>query len=103
MGHAEERVTERLTDAGWSATNIGHIYTIAQSLARKATVDTAFCIITLPERVNPAWGDRSNGNQVWAISRGGQLKTVMLRRDTQPATVENLRVDKVVFLKSRGG
>lgn len=101
MGHAEDRVTERLTDAGWNSANIRKVYTVAEHVARACKRDTAICILTLPERVNEAWGERSNGNQVWAISRNGELKTVMLRRDTQPSTPAKLRVDEVKFLQRR--
>jgi hypothetical protein len=37
----------------------------------------------------------SNGDQVWALVRGGEVITVMLRRSTQPATAAALRVDAV--------
>ena len=38
----------------------------------------------------------SNGECVWAIVRGGEVATVMLRRGNQPATKVALRVDAVV-------
>lgn len=38
----------------------------------------------------------SNGNEVWAIVREGYLRTIMFRRESQPATPEALRVRKVV-------
>ena len=47
---------------------------------------------------NDAWSDESNGDEVWAVLRRGELKTVMLRRSSQPSTAQALRVDKVVML-----
>ena len=38
----------------------------------------------------------SNGNEVWAIVRGGEIVTVMLRRDDQPKTKAALRVEEVL-------
>lgn len=37
----------------------------------------------------------SNGDEVWAIIRDGEVKTVMLRRGTQPKTRTALRVEEV--------
>ena len=37
----------------------------------------------------------SNGDEVWAVIRDGEVKTVMLRRGTQPKTRGALRVDAV--------
>ena len=37
----------------------------------------------------------SNGDQVWAIIRGGRVHTVMLRRSDQPSTPQALRVRRV--------
>ena len=58
----------------------------------------AMRLLTLPSQVGEAWGDRSNGNQVWAIVRYGELRTVMLRRSTQPATPQAFNVDKVTIV-----
>jgi hypothetical protein len=38
----------------------------------------------------------SNGEQVWAIVRGGVVATVMCRRDGQPNTRGALHVDAVI-------
>lgn len=37
----------------------------------------------------------SNGDQVWAVLRGGDVVTIMLRRSDQPATPSALRVRHV--------
>jgi len=42
------------------------------------------------------WRGGSNGDQVWAMIRNGALKTVMFRRDSQPATPAALRVRTVI-------
>lgn len=98
MTHAQQRTVERLTDAGMSKVGIDKVYHVANYLESKVTGDTAVRLLVLPQRVNAAWGERSNGDQVWAIYRDGRLATVMLRRSTQPETPEALRVDKVVRL-----
>lgn len=42
------------------------------------------------------WTD-SNGDEVWAILEAGAVKTVMLRRSTQPRNREAFTVDQVHF------
>lgn len=37
----------------------------------------------------------SNGDEVWAIIRDGQVQTVMLRRSSQPRNAQAFSVDKV--------
>jgi hypothetical protein len=58
--------------------------------------DVAFVVAILPCQVGTPWGNTSNGNQLWAVARKGELKTFLLRRETQPPTAEALRVDKVI-------
>lgn len=41
--------------------------------------------------------DRSNGDEVWAVLEEGKVKTVMLRRSTQPRSRWALQVDQVHF------
>lgn len=94
--HAVERITERLTDAGLDAPQIALVLSEATRKDVKASSE-AHLLARLPHRVNPAWGERSNGDQAWGIYREGRLVTVMLRRSTQPATPSSLRVDRVVI------
>lgn len=56
--------------------------------------DTAVLVGTLPAERHVT--DGSNGDQVWAIVRGGVIVTVMFRRSNQPATPERLRVETVL-------
>jgi hypothetical protein len=99
MCHAQERTRERLSDAGMHESAINTVFRVAKYLECKVTGDTAVRLLVLPQRINAAWGERSNGDQVWGIYRNGTLATVMLRRSTQPETAEALRVDRVVILK----
>lgn len=40
--------------------------------------------------------NESNGNQIWAIIRGGSVKTFMLRRRTQGNNLEDFHVNKII-------
>ena len=98
-GHAWDRVEERLGEAGFNAQTRNMIFVNTDRVAALSEVGSeAIRILTLPKQVGEAWGDRSNGNQVWAIVRNRRLVTVMLRRDTQPATPEAFGVEKVTII-----
>jgi hypothetical protein len=98
--HAYDRVTERLTEAGYDQQTIDRVYWAAEQLAAKSTSDSeAIRLINLGEMVGESWSDRSNGSQVWAIVRNRHLVTVMLRRATQPSTPAALKVTKVTIIK----
>lgn len=98
MDHAEQRVWERLTDAGMSEPAINTVFRAVRYIAPRFSEDTAVRMLTLPAVVNEPWGERSNGNEVWAIYRNGAVQTVMLRRSTQPGTCAALRVERIVLL-----
>lgn len=91
--HAEARIAERLTEAGWSTEDQDKLAFATKALASRTNSDSeAIRVAVLPQ----AAGDRntgSNGNEVWAIYRSQRLVTVMLRRSTQPDS--NLRVNTV--------
>lgn len=94
--HAYQRVTERLTKAGFDQDTINKVYRVAEYLASQSTATSeAIRLLSLPKMVGEAWGDESNGSTVWAIVRNGHLVTIMLRRDTQPSTPKALKVSKV--------
>lgn len=96
--HARERITERLTDAGMTQDQIDQTFDLAQLRLEEAQgEDTAIRLMVLERQINQAMGDRSNGNTVWGIYRGGRLITVMLRREDQPSTPEALRVTRIVL------
>jgi len=42
------------------------------------------------------WRGASNGDEVWAVVRGSEIRTVFFRRAGQPATPEALRVAEVI-------
>lgn len=92
--HAGARIEERLTDAGWSPEDQAKLAGFAEAFASKTDADSeAVRLARLSGQVNEKYGKQSNGDEVWAIYRGGKLKTVMLRRSSQPDA--NLRVAKV--------
>lgn len=95
--HAYQRVFERLTPAEQQE--------LFDRLRVLDTLKHNYCghdwgirVLRLGHQRNDAWSDESNGDEVWAVLRRGELKTVMLRRSSQPPTAQALRVDKVVFL-----
>jgi ribosome-interacting GTPase 1 len=94
--HAATRIVERLTDAGFDHSAIAHVFETARSIAPRLRKATAVLLLTLPGAVNEAWGDRSNGNEVWAVYRGRELRTVFLRRSTQPSTPDAFGVESVL-------
>jgi hypothetical protein len=76
---------------------------VADTLLAKAAIAAATCpdrsaallLARLPKMKGIAWGDASNGDDVWAIVRDGHVVTLMLRRSTQPATPSALHVAAV--------
>lgn len=96
--HAWRRIVERLTPAE-QQDFFARIKVLEERGPRHAQGhDWAIRVMKLAGQRNDAWGEESNGDEVWAILRRGELKTVMLRRSSQPPTPSALRVDKVVFL-----
>lgn len=92
MMHALDRIRERLTPQEQARATAA-----LPVLNRFPTVkDFAVRLFKLQAQRNERWGEVSNGDEVWAIVRRGRVQTVMLRRSTQPATPESLRVDVVI-------
>ncbi len=99
MNHAHQRIAQRLGDAGFDARTIGQVFDAAVALAKRSTASSeAIRMLRLDAQVNQAYGDISNGDNLWAIVRGGDLITMMLRRTNQPATPSALRVDVVTII-----
>jgi len=99
LGHAYRRINERLRDAGLDQEIIDRIYRVAEALAAECqTGSEAIRLLALKVQVNDVRGERSNGDELWAIVRAKRLHTVMLRRSTQPKTPKALRVQKVTLL-----
>jgi hypothetical protein len=97
--HANARVDERLTLAGFDAQARDRVYQDAEHLAATSAFDSeAVCFLRLPAIVGQVWGAESNGDEVWAIIRQRRLVTVMLRRSTQPKSPDSLRVERVTVL-----
>lgn len=97
--HANQRVVERLEDAGFSPDKIDQIGSALDYVAAKMNRSTALRFLDLDGMVGKAWTDRSNGDQAWAIIRNRRVITVMLRRSTQPATPAALKVEQVLDIK----
>lgn len=94
MTHAQERITERLTQAGWSTEDQGKLSYFTENYGPHTHPGSeAVRLAVLPSLVGQKFGEQSNGNEVWAVYRNHTLVTVMLRRTGQPDS--NLRVDKV--------
>lgn len=98
--HSLERINERLTDAGIAQANINTLAAILDHVAATQTGSVAIKALTLKGQINAAYGNRSNGDTVFAIVRNRKVVTVFLRRSTQPSTTAALRVDRVVSLKT---
>ncbi len=97
--HANNRVTQRLEDAGYSDAMIGKIGSALDYVAPRFNRDTALKVLDLDAMVGRAFTNSSNGDQVWAIIRNRRVVTVMLRRATQPATTKALKVDFVTTIQ----
>jgi hypothetical protein len=99
--HAFERINNRLVETGLTLAQIRMLELLAGIMAHNSTVNSEairLCELSQQVNINTSWGNRSNGNEVWAIVRQKDLVTVMLRRATQPKTTEALRVEKVTIL-----
>ena len=95
--HAQERVEERLTLAGWVADDRAKLLHFAEAWAERTdTVSEAVRLAVLPSIVGEKYGEESNGNEVWGIYRARHLVTMMLRRTGQPD--RNLRCNVVTRL-----
>lgn len=96
--HAWQRVISRLQPAEQVAV-LGRISVLEDYLRRhQPGSDIGVRVLKLDGQRNDAWSDQSNGDEVWAVVRRGDIRTVMLRRSSQPGTAAALRVDRVVFL-----
>lgn len=103
--HVQQRARERLQEAaGFTDTSVGRLVAFTESVARNPKMQYpeghAIHVMDLPERTNSSDSSGSNGEQVWGIAREGELSTMMLRRRSQPATTDALRVGKVTHLRT---
>lgn len=93
--HGNDRLFSRLRMSGVPNEQIAYIATKLGELANTLKVDTAVRVTVLPSQ--QVTNGISNGEEVWAIIRGGDIVTVMNRRATQPRTPNALRVQKVML------
>lgn len=98
--HALARADERLTAAGLDPKKVYAKGAELATVTSKYWYSAAVLMVALDRNygdTNAPRDDRdSNGNEVWAVCRGGKLVTLMLRRDTQPKTCDAFGVDKVL-------
>lgn len=89
LGRMAERLTpedrQRVTDA------------LANVHPEQFKRDVAVRVARLSSPIGDAWGEESNGSDVWAVIRGGRVATVMLRRKQQPANPRAFGVERVVI------
>ena len=100
--HASERANERLIEAGISPAVILREADIIARAHRDLDLAVRMRVLkgTYGDARTANVNDRgSNGDEVWAICRGGFVKTVMLRRSTQPRTKEAFGVDRVARIE----
>ena len=95
--HAIDRTSERLAECGEDPR-------LVMSEARRIAAAHADKDLAVRMRVlDTAYGDtsggsdrQSNGDEVWAVCRHGVVRTMMLRRSSQPRTPDAFRVDLVL-------
>ena len=90
--HALGRVAERLTPEDRDRVTVA----LSNVTAHKYRQAVAVRVARLSQSYGDAWGDASNGSDVWAVIRGGAVVTVMLRRKQQPTSPGAFGVDRVV-------
>jgi hypothetical protein len=99
MTHAEQQAAIRLQGTGLDPVKVVRL---ARMVAQRYPDRSVACLLAeLPAKVIVAEDHDngvSNGNQVWAMCVDGKVKTIMLRRSSQPATAKALRVDVVKVL-----
>lgn len=96
--HSVERASERLADAGLRPREV---LGVADRVARAFPNESvAVRLAAFGEHRGDAGVDilarESNGDELWAVCRNGDVKTVMFRRSTQPRTREAFGVDRVL-------
>jgi hypothetical protein len=90
--HAIRRIKERISSREWNL--------VKQAVERAANIygtdSLGVIAYKLKEQRNEEWGKESNGNCVLVIIRGGAVKTIYLRRDTQTFDLSVSRTDVLI-------
>jgi len=99
--HAADRASERLIEAGISPATVLKEADIIARAHRNMDLAVRMRVLSGLHGDNRAdvLSRESNGDEVWAICRGGFVKTVMLRRSTQPRTPAAFGVDRVARIE----
>ena len=94
--HAIDRMAERMAEARIDRAGQVRILTAAARVAAQCEPgeSVAVRVASLTSIVGRAWSDRSNGDTIVAIIRDRRVRTVMLRRSTQPFTPDALNVER---------
>jgi argininosuccinate lyase len=92
--HVLHRLYDRVVQNGVPLVEAHDIVGKLEKVADSSTNDIAILIYQFARQ---QVSDLSNGEEVWAIIRNHDVKTIMLRRGSQPKTAWSLRVDKVVL------
>jgi hypothetical protein len=99
--HATDRANERLIEAGINPSTVLREADIIARTHRSMDLAVRMRVLdgTFGDRTEDVMVRGSNGDEVWAICRGGFVKTVMLRRSTQPKTPAAFDVDRVARIE----
>ena len=91
--HTLARIGERLTDSERADVQSK----LAELTVPDMTRSYAVRVHRLAAMRGYAWSDTSNGSDVWAIVRDGRVRTVMLRRASQPHHPAAFQCDRVIL------
>lgn len=82
--------------AGIRGVDVHEVVSICLERIGRETDGRARSYAVLVGYVDDGFRGFSNGDVVWGIVRGGELRTVMFRRSSQPSTPTALDVERVV-------
>ena len=91
--HALQRLKDRVISNNIPLVEVDRILLRLEEIVDESKQDLA---VKLYKFNKQQVSDLSNGDEVWAIIRDNDVKTIMLRRSTQPATCGALRVKRIV-------
>ena len=95
--HALERVSQRLVGA--EADTV--ISNVQKAVRTHGTRSIAIIAHDLGAQRGAAWGQKSNGDLVVVVIKGGRVVTVFLRRSTQSFSCEQTTTDLLVDMTGR--
>ena len=97
--HSRDQVEGRMADLGLSPESIARLHRVAEYYANQSRYRSeAIRLFTVANEQRSTIRGRSEGSQVWAITRDQHLATIMFRQSCQPSTPSALRVDRVTIV-----